>query len=102
MAKEEGEKTKEAILSSGIMVKPVYGPEDIRDLDYARDLGDPGQYPFTRGIHPLMYRERPFTMRQYAGCRQKDFLGLSALDTIQCTFHSGRIPLHSYVSLWPR
>src|SRR3972149_5458309 len=54
-------------LSSGITVKPVYTPEDIKDLDYQRDLGDPGQYPFTRGIHPLMYRARPWTMRQYAG-----------------------------------
>ncbi len=54
-------------LSSGIPVKPVYTPEDTKDLDYHQDLGDPGQYPFTRGIHPLMYRARPWTMRQYAG-----------------------------------
>ncbi len=42
-------------------------PRDIAGLDYDRDLADPGQYPFTRGIHPEMYRARPWTMRQYAG-----------------------------------
>ncbi len=54
-------------LESGIEVKVCYGPEDVADLDYARDLGNPGEYPFTRGIHSTMYRSRPFTMRQYAG-----------------------------------
>ena len=67
MAKKEEEEVKEAILSSGIRVKPVYRPEDLKDFDYQRDLGDPGQFPFTRGIHPLMYVRRPFTMRQYTG-----------------------------------
>ncbi len=67
MAKKVEEELKEAILSSGIGVKPVYKPDDLRDLDYQRDLGDPGQFPFTRGIHPLMYVKRPFTMRQYTG-----------------------------------
>ncbi|MFH0794442.1 MAG: methylmalonyl-CoA mutase family protein [bacterium] len=43
---------------------PGSGP---RKINYARDLGDPGQFPFTRGIHPKMYHERPWTMRQYAG-----------------------------------
>lgn len=55
------------ILESGIPVRPIYGPEAIADLDPARDLGQPGEFPFTRGIHPLMYRARPWTMRQYAG-----------------------------------
>ncbi|MBI5500019.1 MAG: cobalamin B12-binding domain-containing protein [Deltaproteobacteria bacterium] len=55
------------LLESGIDVKPVYGPEDVAGLDYARDLGAPGTFPFVRGIHPLMYRAQPFTMRQYAG-----------------------------------
>ncbi len=54
-------------LESGIDIKVCYGPEDVADLDYERDLGDPGNYPFTRGIHATMYRSRPFTMRQYAG-----------------------------------
>jgi methylmalonyl-CoA mutase N-terminal domain/subunit len=58
---------EEVVLESGIVVKPVYTPDDIRNFDYSRDLGNPGEYPFTRGIHPLMYRARPFTMRQYSG-----------------------------------
>jgi methylmalonyl-CoA mutase N-terminal domain/subunit len=52
---------------SGRAIEPLYRPEDVRDLDYARDLGDPGQFPFTRGIHPTMYRGRAWTMRQFAG-----------------------------------
>ena len=48
-------------------VKVVYRPEDVRDIDYVNDLGDPGAPPFTRGIHPEMYRRRLWTMRQYAG-----------------------------------
>jgi methylmalonyl-CoA mutase N-terminal domain/subunit len=56
-----------AIVSpSGIPIDPVYRPSAER-LDYARDLGDPGQYPFTRGVQPTMYRGRLWTMRQYAG-----------------------------------
>ncbi len=51
---------------SGAPLKPVYGPEDV-DLDYARDLGYPGQFPFTRGVHSSMYRGRLWTMRQFAG-----------------------------------
>jgi methylmalonyl-CoA mutase N-terminal domain/subunit len=47
-------------------VKPVYGPEDWRG-DAARDLGTPGSFPYTRGIHPTMYRGKLWTMRQYAG-----------------------------------
>ena len=49
--------------------QPLYTPADLADhgVDYLRDLGFPGQYPFTRGIHPSMYRGRFFTMRQYAG-----------------------------------
>src|SRR4029453_8737781 len=46
---------------------PVYGRTDTEGLDYARDLGDPGQYPYTRGIHETMYRGRLWTMRQFAG-----------------------------------
>jgi methylmalonyl-CoA mutase N-terminal domain/subunit len=58
---------KDVVLNAGIPVKPVYRPEDAAGLDYARDLGDPGEYPFTRGIHPDMYRARLWTMRQYIG-----------------------------------
>ncbi len=52
---------------SGIEIKDLYEPEDIRDLDYERDLGRPGEFPFTRGIYPTMYRGRLWTMRQFAG-----------------------------------
>ncbi len=49
------------------MEKRIYRPEDIRDLDYGRDLNDAGQYPFTRGIHEKMYLRRPWTIREFAG-----------------------------------
>ena len=45
----------------------LYKPEDIRDFDYEKDLGDPGTFPFTRGVYPTMYSGRLWTMRQYAG-----------------------------------
>ena len=60
-------KLREVVLESGIKVKPIYGPEDVADVDLDRDIGEPGAYPFTRGIHKYMYRYRPWTMRQYAG-----------------------------------
>ncbi len=66
MAVEEKD-LRPIILESGIEVKPTYGPEDIAGLDLEQDLGQPGEYPFTRGIHPYMYRYRPWTMRQYTG-----------------------------------
>jgi len=53
--------------SSGIEMSPVYAPEDMSDFDYCAALGYPGEYPFTRGIQPTMYRGRLWTMRQYAG-----------------------------------
>ncbi len=49
------------------MDKKAYRPEDISNLDYNTQLGDPGEYPYTRGIYPAMYTERLWTMRQYAG-----------------------------------
>ncbi|MGH2689436.1 MAG: methylmalonyl-CoA mutase family protein, partial [Actinomycetota bacterium] len=51
---------------SGIEIEPVYGPESVADLDPAA-TGRPGGYPYTRGIHPTMYRGRLWTMRQYSG-----------------------------------
>ncbi len=53
--------------SSGIDISPVYAPDDLSDFDYSAALGYPGEYPFTRGIQPTMYRGRLWTMRQYAG-----------------------------------
>ncbi len=52
---------------SGIEVKQVYGPADLDGWDPGEQLGEPGSYPYTRGIRPDMYRGRLWTMRQYAG-----------------------------------
>jgi len=65
MARDDAEKP--VINESGIEIKPVYTPEDVAVSGGTGGVGAPGAYPFTRGIHPLMYRKRPFTMRQYAG-----------------------------------
>jgi len=52
---------------SDTLIKRVYTPEHIKDLNYMRDLGFPGEYPFTRGVHATMYRGRLWTMRQFSG-----------------------------------
>jgi len=52
---------------SGMLIKNLYTPEDVKALDYLRDLGFPGEYPFTRGLHATMYRGRLWTMRMFAG-----------------------------------
>ena len=53
--------------NSGIEIKREYDPEDLNGFDFVNDLGFPGEYPFTRGVQPTMYRGRLWTMRQYAG-----------------------------------
>ena len=53
--------------TSGIELDTVYGPEDVPNFDYATQLGYPGEYPFTRGVQPNMYRGRTWTIREYAG-----------------------------------
>ncbi|MEE9177102.1 MAG: methylmalonyl-CoA mutase family protein [Acidimicrobiia bacterium] len=53
--------------TSGVPIKTVYGPDDTAHLDYQRDLGDPGEYPMTRGPYPEMYRNKLWTMRTYTG-----------------------------------
>jgi len=53
--------------SSGIEIRPFYTTEDLKEVDPEREVGLPGEYPFTRGIRPSMYRSRLWTMRQYAG-----------------------------------
>src|SRR5260370_41709660 len=58
---------KELRANAGFPIKPVYGPEDAAGVEFERDIGRPGEYPYTRGIHPHMYRERLWTMRQYVG-----------------------------------
>jgi len=55
------------ITTSSEPVERLYTPLDIADLDYLRELGLPGEYPFTRGVHPSLYRGRPWTMRMFAG-----------------------------------
>ncbi len=67
--KNEKDAIDEVIYQSGIHVKPVYTPQDLDEVgfDYEKDLGDPGQYPFTRSLHPQGYRSRAWTTRQYTG-----------------------------------
>src|SRR5688572_30706252 len=64
-----GAETREANFTtlSGAPLAPLYGPADLSGFEPARDLGYPGQFPFTRGVHPTMYRGRLWTMRQFAG-----------------------------------
>src|SRR5271157_6527357 len=57
---------------SGTDIKICYTPDDISDLDYEKDLGFPGEFPFTRGIYPTLYRGRLWTMRQFAGLGTAD------------------------------
>ncbi|MGA2834966.1 MAG: methylmalonyl-CoA mutase family protein [Acidimicrobiales bacterium] len=57
----------ERVTDSGIVINPVYGPDDLSDWDPGVRLGVPGSFPYTRGIRPDMYRGRLWTMRQYAG-----------------------------------
>lgn len=52
---------------SGKKIRELYTPLDLQDFDYAKELGFPGEYPFTRGIHPTMYHGRLWTMRQFSG-----------------------------------
>ncbi len=67
--KNKADAVEKVIYQSGIEVKPFYGPKDLEaaGFDYEDDLGDPGQYPFTRSLHPQGYRSRAWTTRQYTG-----------------------------------
>ena len=67
--KDEKDAIKEVMLQSGIEIKPSYGPQDLERVgfDYEKDLGEPGEFPFTRSLHPLGYRSRNWTTRQYTG-----------------------------------
>jgi len=67
--KDEKDAIKEVTLQSDIKIKPVYTPDDLERIgfDYQKDLADPGEFPFTRGIHPLGFRSRNWTTRQYTG-----------------------------------
>jgi methylmalonyl-CoA mutase N-terminal domain/subunit len=64
---EHPERRETFVTTSGRKIERLYTPLDTADLDYGRDLGMPGDYPYTRGVHPTMYRGRPWTMRMFAG-----------------------------------
>lgn len=68
-AENRPESLKPVVLPTGIEIRPYYGPEDwsVGEDVFMERVGLPGEYPFTRGVHPLMYRTRGWTMRQYAG-----------------------------------
>jgi methylmalonyl-CoA mutase N-terminal domain/subunit len=61
------ERKRKFTTSSEFLVKRLYTPDDVRQIDYVEDLGFPGEYPFTRGVHATMHRGRLWTMRQFAG-----------------------------------
>ncbi len=61
------ERQERFVTSSNLEIKPCYTAEDVREVDPGEDAGQPGEYPFTRGVYPSMYRGRHWTMRQYAG-----------------------------------
>ena len=65
--KRAAERQEKFETSSGMEIDTVYTPEDLTNFDYSRDLGHPGEYPFTRGVQANMYRGRIWTIRQYAG-----------------------------------
>src|SRR3954452_18103825 len=67
--KERAKAAPPVVTDSGIAIKPVYRPGD---WEGDHDLPDPGQFPYTRGIYPTMYRGRRWTMRQYAGFSSAD------------------------------
>ena len=61
------EHREEFITQSGVPINRLYTPQDVSELDYERDLGNPGEYPFTRGVHATGHRGRVWTMRMFAG-----------------------------------
>jgi methylmalonyl-CoA mutase N-terminal domain/subunit len=61
------ERQREFTTLSGVLINRLYTPADLSDFDYSQVLGDPGEYPYTRGIHPTMYRGKIWTMRQFSG-----------------------------------
>ena len=65
--RQSKERKNEFRNSSNMLIKRLYTPEDLEELDYMRDLGFPGEYPFLRGVHATMYRGRFWTMRQFSG-----------------------------------
>ena len=67
LLKKTPEREERFLTHSGIEIDDVYAPDDLEGFNYVQKLGYPGEYPFTRGVQPTMYRGRVWTMRQYAG-----------------------------------
>ncbi len=67
MKRDRSDALEPRLNESGIAIEPLYTAEDVEASGGLAMLGRPGEYPFTRGIHPLMYRRQPWTMRQYTG-----------------------------------
>ena len=65
--RQKADKGKRFSTVSDLEIKPIYTPEDIKNLDFARDIGYPGIFPFTRGCQPTMYRGREWTFRMFSG-----------------------------------
>ena len=61
------ERKEQFVTTSGEPIRRLYTPLDVADLDYLDDLGNPGDYPYTRGVHSTIYRGKPWTMRMFAG-----------------------------------
>ena len=61
------ERKEQFVTTSGEPIRRLYTPLDVADLDYLDDLGNPGEYPYTRGVHSTLYRGKPWTMRMFAG-----------------------------------
>jgi methylmalonyl-CoA mutase N-terminal domain/subunit len=64
---DKNKERKESFKATSLPVRRLYDPGDVQGLDYEKDLGYPGAYPYTRGVQPTMYRGKFWTMRQYAG-----------------------------------
>ena len=72
MSRKSEPEIKPLVNESALEIKPVYTPADVEASGGTGDIGNPGEFPFTRGIHKYMYRRRPWTMRQYAGFGQPE------------------------------
>src|SRR5262249_57480986 len=79
---------------SGRPIERVYTAEHLRDLDYGRDVNDPGQFPYTRGIHPTGYRGRLWTMRQFAGFGTPEETNQRFKDLLKASGTAPRLPFH--------
>src|ERR1051325_10623015 len=67
LASKKGQWKKDFTTVSGMEVNPLATPDDVASLDFERDLAFPGEFPYTRGVHPTGYRGKLWTMRQFAG-----------------------------------